>query len=101
MPFLDNNDTVKYGKYSGDSIQKIINSDPQYCNSLRAELWGYTDARLMNILNADPTIKKMLVFGKYAGRNIQEINEIDPEYVSRLEKNKFIMEQCPMICEQL
>lgn len=99
MAFLDSNDIIKYGKYQFKHVSEIIN-DHEYCLFLKQQWWYCIDERLQSYIDSNKKNRDMVVHGKHAGRNIAEINEIDPEYVSKLKKNTFILEHCPIISDQ-
>jgi uncharacterized protein (DUF3820 family) len=100
-----NNTIITFGKYKNKEIAEVYVSDLGYTK------WLYTQEL---ILGSKPGIKEFLRskfegsdmsyvmrFGKYKNKTIVWIKNNDPKYIDWLQKNEYVIGNCPKLVKEL
>lgn len=99
--------TIPFGKYKGKNIEEIIEEDPKYCIWMKNKL--FTPESIKDYLNKH--LKKedefilsdsiTMNWGRHSGKNLRQIFKNDRYYINYLKSNKFVINNCKNIIEEI
>lgn len=86
-----------FGKYENESLDYVIENDPQYLVFLMAQEWFQKSDIHKELIERGFNLSPTLNFGKYKGWSIPDIKKKDASYIDWLKQSEFIKEKQPHI----
>lgn len=96
--------TLTFGKYKGQDVKSIFDSDPSYC------IWLLTQPKILSptsdlykVMQSrfehDPNI--YLSFGRHKGKTLKYVFDTDPKYCEWMLRSDFVSNRDPSLLTTL
>ena len=95
------NSLIDFGKYSGESYEKILATDIKYCRWLSTQPMISEEIKKILLEQLPKDEGYVMTFGKYKNKPLNWIKEYDIKYIEYLLKSQFVNDKMPKLLKEL